>query len=171
MTSKTILLTALFAVPVWAFSGCRGDERVRQLIDDRLVEKGLIKAEKKQPIGLDGGIAQSAAQVEPENPAKASALFLAKMERLMEGYEPDLPTTVDDSDLLRCLTQYAIQSDMSLKEISKQIRKSKEQSSAEINKKRKEFYNDIYPRNFRIDYDWETRPYQNDANAADTPTP
>jgi hypothetical protein len=87
----------------------------------------------------------------------ASISFLDRLDELMKGYEPDLPSVVDNTDSLRCVSAYSAQNEPRLKDIAARAAAEKKASLAARDKGRREFRSRVRPLNFRIDYDWKTR--------------
>lgn len=133
--------------------GCKpADKDVAPLVDARLRQLGVLPEETTDAGTLvsriDGG-----ARPAPEDPVRASLRFLAKLEVLMDGYVPPLPTTDDGSGVLRCVTTRSLQQDPALKAAGQKL-EAKRQASAKERQKRLRALNAL---SYRIDYDWATK--------------
>lgn len=90
---------------------------------------------------------------EPVDPVVASLAFLAMVDKLMDGFVPALPASADDTDVLRCVTTRALDSDPKLKAAGEKLVARRNKALKEREKRMQE----LYALSFRIDYDWQTK--------------
>ncbi len=144
---------ALLVLPFLCLAGCGPSaEEIAQTIDERvearLVEERLIKSEDER---------QAEAAVEAAKPEwERSMDFLADLDELMAGYSPTLPDEVDNTDVLRCTTDYELGVDNELKTGARSLVKQAEASARARDKQRKDFEKNKWVQ-YRVDYSWESR--------------
>jgi hypothetical protein len=137
---------------------CKGDPspaEMNKLIDQRLAERGLAPL----PIASSSATPDAStahATTKPDAVADSTA-FLARLDELMRDFKPDLPVLEDKSDLLRCMTSSAIQTNPDARKIAAALKGQKDAARRERVRKEREFYNAIYPLAFHYDLDWATR--------------
>ncbi len=126
----------------------RIDERAAVIVEAKLVEAKLIQSEEER-------LAEEAA--ETAKPAWVRSMdFLAKLDELMADYQPVLPDEVDNTDVLRCVTNYEMSVDRDLKSGARTLVKQAEASERAREKEREDFERSKWVQ-YRIDYLWEQR--------------
>ena len=86
--------------------------------------------EEKQKENVVEEAAQQAL-VDSRTPVEQTLHFLAELEALMQDYQPVLPAITDNTDLLKCVTDYQVSSNKDLKARSKLLNKQRQNSQRE----------------------------------------
>lgn len=117
-------------------------------VEARLLEEKLIKSEEEK---------QAEMAVEEAKPAWEKSMdFLAELDALMAGYQPTLPDEVDNTDVLRCTTDYELDVDKELKLGARALVKQAQASAKAREKRLRDFEKSKWVQ-YRIDYGWESR--------------
>lgn len=144
---KKLLLASMLLTCVGCSKGLT-DKDVERIIDERvpaLVQKKLEEEHLVKPPA-------AAAPESPRPPHLLSLEFLAKLDALMEGYVPTLPTDADQSDMLRCSTKDEIASNKELSKIASLMKgKDAARAKALLELERNRWMQ------YRIDYSFATR--------------
>jgi hypothetical protein len=148
----TSVLPAAFMI------GCKGgsltEADVKRLIAADRAEQAKLASSK--PADLAHGDGSGAPHAETADPAIASLEFLSSLEKLMDGYQPQLPALDDATDVLRCLTSDALASKPELAAARGTLEKRRAESERVRASAYAEFAK-LAPVQFRIDYGWKTR--------------
>jgi hypothetical protein len=139
---------------LFSLIGCGNGEEIEKLraemeaLKKELVDENVIKSEKEK------ADLEAAEASKPE--WARSKDFLASLDKLMENYQPVLPDEVDNTDLLRCTTDYELSQDPDLKKGARGLIAQKKKSTKDRSKKAREFNRGKWIQ-YRIDYGWESR--------------
>lgn len=115
-----------------------------------------VACKGEPPVVMDAAapvVVVDAAPRRPPDPVGDSLAFLAKLEKLMDGYVPSLPPSETDANLLRCVTSRALTSDPALKSAGDKLITKRDKARKERDKALAE----LYALSFRIDHDWRTK--------------
>lgn len=145
-----VLLAALAAASCTRTS----NDEVRRLVDERLVEVGIVpQLDASAPKSANSSLSSAV----DADPVAASLAFLGHLDALMKDYRPSLPPVEDEGDILRCVTTEAAQSNAELTKAKATLNAHTAAAKKERARREDDFYKTIYPVAFRIDLDWRTR--------------
>jgi hypothetical protein len=135
------------AVVLAGLTACGNVEKLKELVSSQ-------SADEKQEGEAEKAVASAEEEGLPE--WEGSRLFLARLEALMEGYQPVLPAIEDQTDLLKCVTDYQFTANAKLKASRKTLADKKAKSEKAREKASKDFQDKRHLQ-YRIDVDWEKR--------------
>jgi len=145
-TIRALMKVALLSPAlVIACSRSLSKEEIDRLVDNRLAERGFPQP---GPSASASAALPSSQPVADSNPlVAASVTFLDRLDELMKGYEPELPSVVDNADSLRCVSAYSAQNEPRLKDLVARAATEKKSSLAAREKAKREFRNRVRPLN------------------------
>jgi len=94
---------------------------------------------------------------------KQSLDFLARLDKLMDGYSPK-PTSIPDDSILQCFTSHELNQDKDLRSFSKTLKGTIKQATNQNKRLETTFRQTTLPLNYRIDYDWQSKMAKKDRN-------
>jgi hypothetical protein len=154
------IIATLSVTTILACKGQPSKEEIDKLIDERLAARGLapLRSASGAPAAPGASAPPAPSATSPsDDAAGASLAFLARLDKLMADYKPNLPVIDDKSDVLRCITSDAANADTDVKKVASVLKKRKEAAKRERESKEREFYDVVYPLAFHYDLDWATR--------------
>jgi hypothetical protein len=146
-----------------AIAGCHSAPtraEVEVLVEKKLAERGVL------PTGAPSTAPSASSKPHGRMREAEFGAFLGLLDDLMKDFRPALPALKDTSDVLRCLTTDAVDSDTDLKRAvmasSNRLRNLKRDQK----RKEQEFLAKAWPLAHHLDYDWQTRGQKQEATSA-----